>query len=369
MEKFKQLKCGNCGSSDFKQISEDLFECVYCSAKAKNENSIKDDFLKSLSSNSKTHKSIHFIKPTVSEEDFYKRAVTFLQMNKNSPRDILNSEFSFVDYGYKFFVILDVDFFVLNTKNIVEQTFESTLKTSLNITSQESSTYSHGKYFNIPISADISSTELDQFSNSVDFLSTFDEMLASETKGVKLPPKELIEGNINSCIGDYKEKSFPEKIKSSNYIVHKINKVDFYAIPCYKLEYTYKNQKYQLSSFAHTLNISGKIPDGTNENKKELTIKKAPFSIASSLMAVAALIFAFIHLGNRAYSWIITEVVLIGATALLFGINLISDKIINKTHYRKKFKERKENLLSFLNKQYQLSEQDLAYIDSIERWW
>ena len=109
MKEIQNLKCGNCGSSNYKQISEDIFECTYCKANIVNVNSLKDYFVSDIENTSGLKNNIRFIKANISEDEFYKQALIHLSMNKFSPDDILEkSNFEFVDYKYIFYIIVNL---------------------------------------------------------------------------------------------------------------------------------------------------------------------------------------------------------------------------------------------------------------------
>ena len=74
----KQFKCGNCGSSQYLKVEEDVCVCEYCGAKFKVEKTVKDVFLKDLKTETSVSKNkcAKFMEATFNEEDFRKKVLT-----------------------------------------------------------------------------------------------------------------------------------------------------------------------------------------------------------------------------------------------------------------------------------------------------
>lgn len=370
MKNFKTLKCPNCASSRYIQLSEGLFECEYCKAKIQDDDSIKQTFLEDISS-TKTKKQIHLVKAVVEEKQFLKKAFMYLSLSKRSPLDILsNSTFSPVKCNYVFYAIVDAEFSVISIKNH-EHYNPYKNADRLSVDFQESVVYTHGHKLCIPLT---NSNNEGQTKFVLDTNYTITNKKYSkpitvnqlQQKGLNLPKKEIVEQYIDQAISSHK---IQMKAYAPLYrIVHKINKIDIFAIPEYSLEYTYENKKYKLTSFAYQINILGDIPLEKNFSKKKNKAEIVSSTITTFATSLSIL-FCLFNLIYRYNKLIVFDM----AFALISVVSLIISLIISK-HSKKKisksvFSCQKNNLAEHLQKySISLTDDDLNFIDSYVRW-
>ena len=372
MKKFKNLECADCGSSHYKQIADDLFECEYCGAKIINDNSVRDSFVSDIKDVNNINKKIYFIKTNIKEDVFYKKALTHLSMNKNSPTDILESKFEFVKARYVFYISLDVDFEVLSVSNVFSQNYSGT---KINISTKESTIFSEGKYICNPITNDTLFDQtkyvLQNISNlSSDIYSV--QMTNNEIKerNIILPTKEEVNRKIDEAINEHKSKMLAFSKNRGTNVIHKINSIKIYAIPEYSIEYEYKGQKYKLTSFANNLNIIGDVPNDEKSVKKAENKRYLPIFTLSLLLFISNILFGIYNIINRSYSALKYNLILILATIIFFVLGELIYRILIKNYKIKLFKTKKSNLekhLSSINLKF--DEGDTLFIESFKRWY
>ena len=360
--KKKALKCANCGSSDFKQLSDDLFECIYCSAKIQNDNSVKEDFDRDLDE-AKLRGKVKYIKATIDEKEFYKKAISHLAVNKFSPSDLLEKgKFGFVEYDYYFFAVLDVDFTAMKVSARRDDLV------SLLSNQQVNSTI--GKYFCVEISDGVENTYMNEVMEQVEDIHQFSHTIASGTGKsgkINLPSQEVIKAKVDECVEDFKKKILLAD-KASNHVAYKVNKIDLVALPVYTLKFEYGGKKYKLSSSASKLRIIGDFPHN-NDLKKEASKKILPFTFISALASIGGAVFAIVHLIIRLLALVKYDLILAGVALATFAIS----ELAYKWKYRKKSKEVYEQKLKSLKKflkqsEIKLSKKDEEYIHKFLRW-
>ena len=108
--KFNVFKCSNCGSSDYTQVSNDIFQCNYCGSKLENDNTATDKFISFIDSTSKVKKNLWLVESLVSKEQFFKRALIYMSARHNSPEDVLNVKIDDVTMSYAYYFVIDAKF-------------------------------------------------------------------------------------------------------------------------------------------------------------------------------------------------------------------------------------------------------------------
>lgn len=364
----KKLKCDQCGSVDFIQQENDLYSCKFCGAKIKLQNPVKDKILKDLKSPKNLKHTIKFIKAKVKEEEFYKNALTNLSMNRQSPNDILESSFTGVDYTYKFFAVIKADFKAMKVENVVrEQTANSIHFSSTSIIN-----YNEDKNLTIKISDDMTDEELKLLSKDSDVWqdkSIAEELSNDEVNNISLPSSTQIEDVVNKAIENVKRNILENKVEDdSNTIVCDIESIVIYAIPKYSIDYTYKDKKYRIESFAHSLNLRGKIAIDKNNRKPQKNNAMHVFNLISIVLSVVGIIFSIMIMNLRLYKLNFSAAMTILVFALLFIINTIVEVVVLKNTRKKNFENKKSKLITFIKKSgYKLSNKDISYIDNFTR--
>lgn len=357
------MKCSNCGSSDFRQLSEDLFECVYCSTKIQNDNSIKDDFVEDIKS-AKVKKSVKYIKALVSEDQFYKKALAHLGVSRHTPSDLFTKgEFGFVEYDYKIFAVLDVDFTVM--------TVSAGNDNLVSLLSHQQVNAEASKLICVELSKDTENDFMNDVLNYADSWDSKEQFVSSDQgkgKKVVFPSQEVVKAKIEESIASFKNKILAED-RLSNYVAHKVNKIDMYALPVYSLRFTYKGKQYKLSSSAHEIRFVGDFPKEEYSITKQVEKKVLPITMASFVISICAIIFAMINLSNRLLSWVKYDIILAIASIVGFGVSWFAYKIA----YRKKSSdiyEQKLNCLKGYLKQQgkELTVSEEEYIQKFLRW-
>ncbi|MBE7074964.1 MAG: hypothetical protein E7376_03200 [Clostridiales bacterium] len=354
MEKFK---CENCGSSKYLQIEEDKCVCQYCGAKFNISKTVKDFFLSDLTKNKRNN--VKFLEANVSEDEFYKKALMHLQINKLSPKDILDSEFSYVNYRYVFFAVFDVDFYSENYFNHSNTTNVSPKKTKDFVT---------GNTMCVKLTQDCPTQQAKLILNSYDELYLTSKFNAPLLKDVKInyPKKQEVDSIIENAINNHKNSEIMssqnyQMLKKSKYnnLVHKISNLQILAVPEYYLEYTYKNQKYKLSSFAHELNIFGNIPK-SNNFKKEKECKLKPLSLSTIVITTAMIVFALYNLLiNKSIKLVSVTAIFFAVSIAILVLSLIISYYVTKKMNNKYFEEKKTAFITFAKKQnIQLTTED-----------
>lgn len=361
--KNKIIKCSNCGSSNFKQISNDLFECAYCSAKLQNDNSIKDDFINDINK-SKAKKYIKYINAKISEEEFYKKALAHLSINQNTPTDLLNTaKFSFVEYEYKFFAVVDVDFASMqisaDKENLVSLLFN------------QQTTSEIGQILCIDLGEnhfpELIMDEVVENYKSVEYLSE-DIDSQEKTNKITLPSKDTIKSKIDKCVETLKRKILASN-KHSNHVSHKINEITIVALPIYSLKFTYKDKQYKIYSSANKLNLIGEFPINSSSLKSQVEKKVLPFTLLSCACSIGAIVFSIINLTNKLLGLIKYDVIFAVISLLGFGANYLANKIIYLKKSKELYIEKRNELKIFFEKsKINLTSEDEKYIQKFLRW-
>ena len=373
MKNIQNLKCGNCGSSKYKQISEDLFECSYCQANIVNVNSLKDYFVSDIDKTSGLQNNIRFIKANFSEDEFYKQALIHLSMNKFSPEDILEkSRFEYVDYKYIFYLIIDVEF---EGKFVNNNSTNNNTDDSFYISNNEKTLYNEYKVVaiplmdNCPIQKDkLILNDLDMLLNSQNTspLSKIDK----DKLNIKTPSKEYIEKTLSDIKNQYKNEILRKKQNLNNVECH-IKKLKVLGIPEYNLEFVYNNQNYNVSSFAYSLNIMGNIPSISKEVKKQENLRKYMVTMSLSMVAVLSILFGIYNMYfNRSNNLAIINLICVALTFISMSFyNHLSNFIINK-FYLKCFNRKKLKLQEFAkNKGLIFENNEIMTMNNFKRWY
>ncbi|MBQ3493822.1 MAG: hypothetical protein IJA69_00225 [Clostridia bacterium] len=361
----KNIKCPNCGASDFIQTSDDMYQCAYCSATIKNDSSVKDNFLKELD---KTSGGIIFIKPTIKEEDFHKRALSHLVVNKYSPQDLADCKFSHVKYRYIYFAVLDIDFFAVSTtSNVSPNLFNNTI----DVSSSHQSNFMSGKNMWIKLSDDIEDNFLSYVTENYDNLMISSEKVSKKyilSQNINVPENYVIDHTINNSVNNYKKTLTPQ-LPSNAMCLHQINSIQIIALPEYSIEFEYKQKSYTISSLANNLNLAGQMPTKGDQIKARAEKKILPISLVSSLAALAAIVFAIIHISNKLLGLIVVDIVLGGVCLLCFLLSLFAFSVVCKKLNKQEFEQRKQRLNEILaEKSLKLTADEQNYIEKIIRW-
>ncbi|MBO5885078.1 MAG: hypothetical protein J6Q51_04705 [Clostridia bacterium] len=363
MKNFKTIKCSNCASSKYKQISDDIFECEYCGAIIKTEETVKQTFINDMESQ-KTKKNIYLVKAAVPEDEFLKKAFIYLSLNKNTPLDVLSeSRFLPVQCRYVFYAVADVNFEVLNVKN--HEHLNPYKSSNISANFEASSIYCNGTKLCIPLTTNT-------FENQSKFVINDSHIMTSkkysqktsinqiQQQGVETPTKDKVEQFINQAIETQK---IQMKAYSPFYrIIHKINKIDLFAIPEYSLEFIYKNNKYKLSSFAHKIAVAGNIPMEKQTLKKPKPVCIS--SIATTITAVLCILFCLFNIVFK-YQKLMFYDMLLAAIAIICFITSTTISILAENKISKKLlTDKKTNIKEYLSKQsINLTKDDENYID------
>lgn len=355
--KKKIFKCSNCGSSDFKQLADDLFECAYCHTKIQNDNSVKDDFVEDINK-LKNKNRIKYIKAHVTEDEFYKKAIAHLAMNKYTPVDLLDlGEFGFVEYDYKFYAILDVDFTVMKVSVGGDDVVSLLTNQKINSEFSNSMCIELGEESDDVFKEEVISSVNDLELNGVGKVGNIKKLSQEEIKSV-----------IDSVLED-KKKKILNVDKTSNYVAHKINKIDIVALPVYSLKFKYNGKQYNISSSAQKLKIIGDFPRENMGIKKEVENKVLPLKMLSSIISVLAIILSFVNLYCRMLGLVKYNIIL----ALISVISFVISWLVYKRMYKKKSVEIYENKIMslshfLLKNDKKLTKADEEYIQKILRW-
>ena len=364
----KIFKCTNCGSSEFKQVSEDFLQCVYCGAKLQNEKSLKSDFTKDIIQ-ARAVRNIQYFKPAMTEDGFYKKAISHLMMSKNTPNDILDmSEFGFVDYRYEYFVKADVEFYLLKVDKKADDD-----KLSLSAKNKQFNGH-HEQILVIALNEDLPSKELlDEVSILSDYEDDeydFDlESLASKEVKQRPPKKEQIKGVLDRTLEDYKAKLLEKDQTGSNYVDHRVRSLKLYALPVYSLRYKYAHEDYEIISSACKFNITGTFPKAKEPLKNKGLSADAAINLTSIALSSVAGIFGIASLCTKLLSLLWVTLAFTGLAVVGFLFELCLSKIFERKRNENLFNIKLGRLKVFFERKGKIfSEYDEQYVQKELRW-
>lgn len=373
MEKFTSMKCENCGSVDYEKIKEGGYKCKYCGALVQNENSVKTEFLKNLSTETKKRKTIRFVPVRISEEDFYKKALAHIVSSEHTTKDVLTqSKINEVQCSYKYFAILDVDFTALKVSGYVSNS-NNNKNDKLQIETQQEINYTYGKYITINLSEEENKTYLNYVSDNLEILLEDSEMLTKEdikVNNIILPESVYIEDKLDETINHSKMQMLKnEKNNESTDIVHKINSIDIIAVPEYSLTYEYDNKAYKISSLANFVNITGSMPNEKKKINKQINKKINIINAMSLVLSLMLIVLGSILIGVRRVNFLSFVDIATKIVAVIFLLNILVETFLYK---RQKYKIFNEKLIAFKEiltmKSYNYSNADAEYISAVKRW-
>ena len=343
-----------------------MFLCI--ATKVQNNNSVKNEFIKDFDDKN-NKKNIKFIKASIGEKEFYKKAIKHIAINEHAPADLLkNSKFGFVEYDYAFYAVLDVDFSLITVNN---STSFSDGNTTIKISSSSHVNSRHGKIFCI----DLGKKDLDNsFMHEV--LDIYENNLKSYLSAdknkqvVEYPTKQVVESKINECINDYKQQILAgEKERISNKCVYAINKINIIALPIYTLKFKYAGKEYKLSTSANRLNIIGDVPTGKTQTKELAEKKVLPFTTVSVCASLIAIIFAIINLQTGLSGHLVTTFILGVVAFLVYFASWVVFKKQYKKMCQKDYALKLENLKEFFKaNSLTFTKKDQTYIKDYLRW-
>ena len=366
MEKFK---CANCGSSKYVQTKHDELACEYCGSKFNVENTIKDFFISDLSK-IKNRNNVKFVSANVTEQEFYKNALAYLAVNKNSPKDILTANFSHVKYRYVFFAVFDLHL-------SLDSCFSGPEGVS------KHSHYLSTKTMCVKLTEDCISKQSSLILNSYDKLYENSTFSTPALKGVKLsyPSKKDADATIEAAVEDYKKKNnayiLREKQTSLNaysaqsaynsQVAHKVSKLQILAVPEYSLEYTYQNKTHTLYSFAHDLNIVGDVVK-CDELKTKLNKALMPLTISNLLFGVPTALFSLYGLLIRRLLKFSNVFKMLFIISLVFAFASFAITVcVQSIQENKVFELKKEQFLKYAEQnQIEITQKDISYINLLK---
>ena len=120
---------------------------------------------------------------------------------------------------------------------------------------------------------------------------------------------------------------------------------------------------------ANNLNLAGKMPTKGDQIKARAEKKILPITLVSSLAALAAIVFAIIHISNKLLGLIVVDIVLGGVCLLCFLLSLFAYSVVCKNLNKQEFEQRKQRLNEILaEKSLKLTADEQNYIEKIIRW-
>ena len=370
------LKCLNCGSSVFEQVDVDTYKCGYCGSIAKDDNNEKQSFIKFLNSKSAGKSRIHIINTMCGEKEFYNRAVSYIALSKNSPLDVLSSNFSNVEIEYGYFLIVNAEFKVATLSNTYfdDVTYSSTENKSITINSEkqvEEDVVSETITICSPIHAKKLEGESEKFYkdlNNEEFplhgVTITSEQLQKDN--IKLPSKAKISSEIDRIVNETKAEIVEARNENNIRVMHKINQIDLYVVPKYVLKYDYNGSKYEVTSNTYDLNIVGTIPNDSENLYKQVVARTAKYPLVSITVSVLCAIFAIINLlGLRLLNLSWVTLTLIPIILFVFGSTYFINKIVTKSILQKRYNYKKQKLKEFLGENT-LSAEQKEFVNSFE---
>lgn len=370
----QNLKCSNCGSSDI-EVMNDKTICRHCgSSSIISKIEIKN--VTNVSSDNKIQEEKYELKINFDKNTFFKKAMAFLAVNKDTAKDIYDSQFEEPTIKYTYISVVDCDCEITYSLNIgVEQKVKQRVKEDYfdNRSKRYKTHYVdkwvtemiwqpyNGKYDNLVREVSVYDQTLspilqDHLKGIEQYIHQNDIAFASDKEDFpEITPSELnriATSSIEKSSSLYKEFINIETYKNLN--LHDgtghIGHIVTYKVPIYCLNFNYKGDKCTIYCLAN--NYNSMIVEGVFDEEKEVFKEKLnkqsnkinnPIKytlIASSILfSIVALILAFTSL-NR-----VSIYILIGWFALNL-ITHISSLIINKI-YENKFKSNIRNYENF----------------------
>ena len=352
------LKCSNCGSSVFEQIDDDTYKCGYCGSISKDDDAEKQSFIKFLSSKSVNEGKIRVVKSMMSEKDFFKGAIEHIALEKNSPIDILKAKFSDVELRYSYYLIVKAEYKLATLSNeyFENVSFEKKSNKMLSINSQKSieEDVTH-EYIAVcsPLQDNAFEGQSEKVYNDIyqemPFVKT--TLVNAETlkeKNIKLPAKAKISAAIDRIVSETKAELLSNATTKNARVMHKIEDIELCIVPEYVLKFTYKNEQFEVSSFAYDLNIVGNIPNDSENLYNQVTQKTAKYPIVSIVVSALAALFGFITSKFvRLLDLYVINAFLIPVVLIVFGSTFFIDKILTRRILTKRHAIKREKLKEF----------------------
>ena len=370
------LKCYNCGSSFFEQVGDGTYKCCHCGSIARDDNAEKKSFMKFLNSKSEEQSRVFVFENMISKKDFFNNAVSHIALSKNSPEDILSASFSDVKIRYNHFLVVNAEFKVATLSNeyFDEVSFSGTKSKKISInTERKMEEDVVSTTMNICAAIDENKDDqCDKIYNeicmrgegiSLKSLTSFE----IEKTNIHLPTKQQLSDEIDRVINDTKQELMQARKEKNVRIMHTINKIELYVVPEYYLEYRYKGEKCEVSSFAYDFEIMGYIPNDS-ENLHRQVLKKTAnyplFSIFVSLLAVAFGLYALLFSRKLVLAWI--SFIVIPVVFVVFLVTFRIDKILTRRMLLKRYNLKKERLKEFLKNANTGSSKKDEFLSSFE---
>ena len=370
------LKCYNCGSSFFEQVGDGTYKCCHCGSIARDDNAEKKSFMKFLNSKSEEQSRVFVFENMISKKDFFNNAVSHIALSKNSPEDILSASFSDVKIRYNHFLVVNAEFKVATLSNeyFDEVSFSGTKSKKISInTERKMEEDVVSTTMNICAAIDENKDDqCDKIYNeicmrgegiSLKSLTSFE----IEKTNIHLPTKQQLSDEIDRVINDTKQELMQARKEKNVRIMHTINKIELYVVPEYYLEYRYKGEKCEVSSFAYDFEIMGYIPNDS-ENLHRQVLKKTAnyplFSIFVSLLAVAFGLYALLFSRKLVLAWI--SFIAIPVVFVVFLVTFRIDKILTRRMLLKRYNLKKERLKEFLKNTNTGSSKKDEFLSSFE---
>jgi len=359
------FKCDNCGSSNFKKISEDLLECIYCSTKVKNSSKVKQSFKEDIIIDEErvNKKNIKFVKSKIKEDEFYKKALIHLTMNKNVPIDLLDkAKFEYVEYKYVFFAVADVDYEMYNVEknnqyNKIDMAYEKNYITK------------HGRYEYFALHED--------YKDFYDLVSNFLDARSSvfsknpELKDIDYPNDDIIDERFEEETDLRKKEVMQRKKQEVLYADKNINFCEvnikskyILAIPVYVLSFEYNGNNYEIYSSAIKIDLKGEIPVD-KKKKRPQTNKGKVIEVLAIISFILLLVFTVIEVVSLNLTILIFTLIFGVASIVLFNINSSIVKKSNTKINNDSFNTKKAKLKNFLiNNSNELTKKYEDYIEN-----
>ena len=370
------LKCYNCGSSFFEQLGDGTYKCCHCGSIARDDNAEKKSFIKFLNSKSEEQSRVFVFENMISKKDFFNNAVSHIALSKNSPEDILSASFSDVKIRYNHFLFVNAELKVATLSNeyFDEVSFSGTKSKKISInTERKMEEDVVSTTMNICAAIDENKDDqCDKIYNeicmrgegiSLKSLTSFE----IEKTNIHLPTKQQLSDEIDRVINDTKQELMQARKEKNVRIMHTINKIELYVVPEYYLEYRYKGEKCEVSSFAYDFEIMGYIPNDS-ENLHRQVLKKTAnyplFSIFVSLLAVAFGLYALLFSRKLVLAWI--SFIAIPVVFVVFLVTFRIDKILTRRMLLKRYNLKKERLKEFLKNANTGSSKKDEFLNSFE---
>lgn len=324
----QSLKCQNCGSTNI-EILKDKMTCNHCGASFVTPK-IEITNITNITRDNQIKEEKYEVKTNYDEDVFFKKAMTFLAMNRNVGKDIFNATFEKPKKDYKFISVVDCDCDMSyslsmgieqRVKKQVEETFLDRRSNKYRthvvdkwVTETKWEPYS-GRYSNLVKSVSIFDKSLPE--NLKEKLNSFDKIVSPNdiirAKGKEEYP-EISVAQLDEVANYSIKKSayaYKDYIKIENYKnlqVHEgtahIGHLVTYKVPIYSLDFKYNGNRFTIYSLGNdytTMTIEG-IVDAEKEDlisdfntRKDKIHKPINYGIALSsvIFTIVALIYAF----------------------------------------------------------------------------